>query len=272
MSSERSYILGTHDEELTRLGLQHRVWRSAMLRAWASAGLTEGMRVMDLGCGPGFASIDLAETVGSGGEVLGIEQSARFIAHARGTARQRGLSQVRFIETDLMHAQIPAEAFHMVWCRWVASFVADPLVLPRIAYDALLPGGAAVFHEYVNYGAWRTIPDSPVIGEFVSEVMRSWVDAGGCPDIAIRLLPGLLENGLALVSAEPLQFAVRPHEFAWRWPAAFIRSNAKQLVEAGRQSSRWAERVWRELESLEQNANAVMMTPSVLQIIVRKRA
>ena len=60
-SKERDYVLGTHDEELERLGVQHRAWRPVVLDCWQKAGITVGKRVLDIGAGPGYAAIDLAE-------------------------------------------------------------------------------------------------------------------------------------------------------------------------------------------------------------------
>jgi nitrogen-specific signal transduction histidine kinase len=57
--AERSYFLGTHDEELERLGLQHRVWRPTVLECWRRAGIGPGSKVLDVGAGPGFAAADL---------------------------------------------------------------------------------------------------------------------------------------------------------------------------------------------------------------------
>ena len=54
------YLLGTHDDEIARLALQHRVWRPRVLDAWRRAGIGPGDRVIDIGAGPGFASLDLA--------------------------------------------------------------------------------------------------------------------------------------------------------------------------------------------------------------------
>src|SRR5678816_202122 len=76
---EQDYVLGTHDEELNRLGLQHRVWRPRALDAWRRAGFTIGQTILDVGCGPGYATLDLAEIAGTTGRVVAMDRSARFL-------------------------------------------------------------------------------------------------------------------------------------------------------------------------------------------------
>ena len=80
---DRDYVLGTHNEELARLGLQHRVWRPVVLDCWQRAGITVGKRVLDVGAGPGYAAVDLAEIVGPTGEVVALERSENFIRAMR---------------------------------------------------------------------------------------------------------------------------------------------------------------------------------------------
>ena len=60
MGADRDYILGTHEQELARLGLQHRAWRPVALDCRQRAGITVGTRVLDVGAGPGYAAIDPA--------------------------------------------------------------------------------------------------------------------------------------------------------------------------------------------------------------------
>ena len=67
MASSKDYVLGTHDEEIERLGLQHRVWQQRAFEGWRSAGIGPGQTVLDVGCGPGYAALDLAELVGASG-------------------------------------------------------------------------------------------------------------------------------------------------------------------------------------------------------------
>src|SRR6266536_2684057 len=90
MAVERDYVLGTHEEELARLGLQHRVWRPVALDCWQRAGITVGKRVLDVGAGPGYAAIDLAEIVGPTGEVVALERSQNFIRAMETTCRESG--------------------------------------------------------------------------------------------------------------------------------------------------------------------------------------
>src|SRR5439155_735183 len=90
INPDRDYVLGTHGEELARLGLQHRVWRPVVLDCWQRAGLTVGKRVLDVGAGPGYATVDLAEIVGPTGEIVALERSQNFIRAIKATCRESG--------------------------------------------------------------------------------------------------------------------------------------------------------------------------------------
>ncbi len=127
--SEKDYVLGTHEEELLRLGLQHRVWRPVVLDCWQKAGITAGKRILDLGAGPGYAALDLAEIVGPSGEVVALERSDKFVAAMRESFRRRGLSNARIYELDLMTGDLPKGNYDFSWCRWVLSFVSDQALL-----------------------------------------------------------------------------------------------------------------------------------------------
>src|SRR4029078_4798869 len=126
MPSESDYVLGTNDEELARLGLQHRVWRPIVLDCWRRARITFCSRIIDLGAGPGYATMDLAELVGPKGEILAIDRSRRFLEFAQNACAARGLTNVQFREADLMKDPIEEANFDATWCRWVASFVSSP--------------------------------------------------------------------------------------------------------------------------------------------------
>jgi ubiquinone/menaquinone biosynthesis C-methylase UbiE len=266
-NTDKDYVLGTHDEEISRLGLQHRVWRPTVLECWRNAGLAAGMRVVDVGAGPGYATIDLAEIVGLTGHVLAVERSRRFIEAAETSCRQRQLSQVTFQEADIMLEPIQAEGYDAAWCRWVASFVSSPAMLMRRIRAALKPGGIAIFHEYSNYATWQLAPPKPQVESFVSEVMASWRAQGGEPNVALQFPRLLSEAGFSVRSVKPRMFAIRPGDEMWQWPASFIEINLKRLQDLGRVTAEWAEGVRAEFLQAQTDPTTWLTTPLVLEIV-----
>lgn len=268
--NEKDYVLGTHDEEIARLGLQHRVWRSRVLDCWRDAGITLGSRVVDFGAGPGYATVDLAEIVGSTGKVIAFERSGRFLRHAEELCRLRGLRNVTFIETDLMDRPPDASGMDAAWCRWVASFVSSPATLLSVVSASLRTGGVAIFHEYIHYATWRLAPRRPSFESFVSEVMDSWRATGGEPDVALQF-PGLLRsNGLRIRTMKPLIYAITPRDYFWQWPRAFIDTGVQRLLDLGRVNQSWAESVRKDFLDAEADPTTMMTTPMVLEIVAEK--
>lgn len=271
MAIEKEYVLGTHDAELERLGLQHRVWRPHASRAWRQAGFTSGQTLLDVGCGPGYAALDLAEIVGPAGRVLALDRSRRFLDALRAAARGRGLAQLEAHELDLDVDPLPAVVADGAWSRWVYAFVARPReVLLRVA-AALRPGGVMVLHEYLDYRAWRLSPRSAAFEEFVGEVMASWRASGGEPDIALDLPRWLEAAGFELLSVRPITEIARPGDFLWQWPKAFVATGLGRLVELGRIEAGRASEMRQAFDAAERSPESFMVTPTVLEAISRKR-
>jgi ubiquinone/menaquinone biosynthesis C-methylase UbiE len=269
-TGEADYVLGTNDEELDRLGLQHRVWRPTVLECWRRAGITFGSRVIDVGAGPGYATVDLAELVGPTGEIVAVERSARFLEFARNACAARGLSNVRFREADLMEESLGELAFDATWCRWVASFVSSPEKLIKTIAGALRPGGVAIFHEYSDYETFRVMPIKPALESFMFEVMASWRASGGEPNIAREIPRWLAAAGLRVVEIRPHVRTVSPRDYTWQWPASFVEINVERLRELGRVTPEWAAAVLREFKEAEANAASWFTTPMFLEIIARR--
>lgn len=270
MNQDKTYVLGTHDEEIERLGLQHSVWRPRATAAWQRAGFDRGQTIVDLGCGPGWATLDLAQLVGPEGRVIAIDRSRRFLDALEARAAALGLRNIETHEIDLGSGPLPSVQAHGLWTRWVYSFVAQPRDLANRAAAMLAPGGTMVVHEYADYNSWQWSHPCDAFTRFVAAVMASWRAGGGEPDIARVLPQWLLEAGLALQSLAPHTFVARPGDHAWRWPEAFIRAGSRQLValefldEAARDAllAAYAEFVMK--------PGAYQLTPLVLEVIARR--
>lgn len=270
MSEEKTYVIGTHDAEIERLGLQHRVWRPSVLDFWRLAGLREGMTVIDAGAGPGYAAADLSEIVGPHGRIIAVERSHRFVAALTARAKAHRLSNTEAIESDLLDYEWPVDAADRIWCRWVLAFVTDPAKVLRGMVQALKPGGALMLHEYYDYASWHLAPRSADFEAYVAKIIASWRANGGEPDIGLALPRLLSDLGLEVELVRPVVFAAHPDDFVWQWPTTFARSNAYVMAENGGISKEEAARIDMILAQYEADPAAMVITPGVLQIVARK--
>lgn len=267
---ERDYLLGTHDVEIQRLGLQHRVWRPWVLDAWRRAGITLGSRVVDAGAGPGWASVDLAEIVGPEGRVHALERSGRFLEALQARAGGLGLSNIQTREVDLVADDLGVTGADAFWISWVLAFVRDPTSVLAKLSGALRPGGVAVIHEYLQYETFDILPSSDAIADFKRLVVEDWRASGGEPDIG-RALPTLLpQAGLRIREMRPLVHVVRKGEMTWQWPYTWVRNYPEHLLAAGKVDQPWVDRIHAALAEAEANPDAVMVTPMVLEVIAEK--
>jgi SAM-dependent methyltransferase len=265
--TERDYILGTHDEEIARLGLQNGVWREHLLRGLDRAGIGPGVRVLEVGTGPGFVTLDLARRVGATGRVIGFDRSARFLEHARQACAAEGFANVELREVDLDTATFEPLGFDASFCRWVACFVMRPERLVENVARALAPGGRAIFQEYVDYRSWRTSPHAPMHERFVEEVITTWRETGGEPDIARQLPALLIAHGFRITHLTPLVFCTRPGDPVWPWPKAFIQTGAERLRALGRIDAAFVEVLHAEFARAEADPATFTITPAMLEIV-----
>ena len=239
--------------------------RLKQVAAYKSSG-----RALDIGCGPGFASADLAQIVGDSGKVYGIERSERFIDFAQSHCRQKQIDNVFFQQADVMQDDIEARDCDAIWCRWLACFVSSPELLVHKMTDALKPGGKLVFHEYVHYETYQSVPHSQPLAEFVQQVMTSWRDFGGEPNVARQLPDYLAAAGCRILETRPISFSAQAHSPVWQWPASFIDINLHRLLDLGRVDQTWVDSVQADMLALQDKPNALLITPMVLEIIAEK--
>ena len=126
-------------------------------KIFPSLDVSEGDRVVDVGCGFGDTAIQFAQRVGPSGLVLGLDCCDGFLEFARADAKAAGVRNVSFVEGDAQSH--PFEPVHdFCFSRFGTQFFENPVVGLRNMRTSLRPGGT------MTMIVWRTIDDNPWLG------------------------------------------------------------------------------------------------------------
>jgi hypothetical protein len=145
-----------------------------------------------------------------------------------------------------------------------------PRDLLKAIHGALEPGATLVVHEYFNYATWCLAPSVPRFEDFVQLVMSSWRKNGGEPNIALKLMSWLPQEGFVIKEVRPILDVVGPQDFAWQWLSTFVEIGLSRLTELGYLTFDKAEETKRIFRRVEADPKALMVTPGVLEIIATR--
>src|SRR5574337_409103 len=174
---EESYPLGYSAHESRRLVAQAALLADITKEALEKAGIGAGMRVLDLGCGPGDVSILAAS-----------------------------LDHVRFIRGELDAFDIEEE-FDAIIGRFVLLYLRDPGGLLRRLSRRLRPGGTVFFQE-IDMSAVAQHPPSALFAQTYGWIFGAFSAAGAERDMGAKLLPTFLSAGLPrpeMIAVTPVQ-------------------------------------------------------------------
>jgi SAM-dependent methyltransferase len=115
------------------------------LRAMERAGIRPGQRVIDVGCGCGHTTLELARRVSDSGEVLGVDVSGVMLERARERARESAARNASFLRADAQTHGFEADSFDLLFSRFGIMFFADPVAAFANLRRALRRSGGLAF-------------------------------------------------------------------------------------------------------------------------------
>lgn len=198
---EISNIPGGVDRELERL-------RSQALLAWKREarhlqwfGLRDGMSVLDVGSGPGFASEQLLDLLPNG-SVTALEVDPVMIERAEKYLAGRSGERLKLVQGSLMHSGLPEASYDFAFARLVFQHLTDPVAAARSIGRLLKPGGKLVITDIDDRLHLIEPEDPPEVQAINERFIEEHRQRGGDRNIGRKLLHILREAGYVDVALD----------------------------------------------------------------------
>jgi 2-polyprenyl-3-methyl-5-hydroxy-6-metoxy-1,4-benzoquinol methylase len=232
----RVWVVDTYTHGHADAVLQSHRWRTVEnSAAYLAPHLRPGLDVLDVGCGPGTITVDLAERVAPG-RVVGLDVSADPLDEARALAAARGVAAT-FDVGDVYALEAPDDSFAVVHAHQVLQHLTDPVAALREMARVCRPGGLLAVRD-VDYATFVWWPDDAGLDRWLDLYHRVARRNDAEPDAGRRLLAWAHAAGLCDITATTSSWCyATPAEREWwgnSWAGrATASSFAEQAVSYG---------------------------------------
>jgi len=181
-------------QETFRKDLSHLTWdevyarqagRAALVGDWMAAlQLKAGDRVLEIGSGPGYVSLVLADRVGPTGVVYAVDVSADALTYLEGLQRERGVSNIQRLIANAATLELSGAPADSALISMVLHHADDPAGIVRNVTRLLRPGGLAVIAEFHPDGPCDHGP--PKSHRLTPGQIKAWSEAAGLLMLDLR--------------------------------------------------------------------------------------
>jgi len=269
MADSTHYVIRGGLEGRERLRLLARVMHTSSMALFDRLECRAGLACVDVGCGGGDATFELARRVDPDGTVVGLDIDETKLQLARTEAAQQGVSNVDFRLADIREAgALDARSFDIVYSRFLLTHLSDPASAVSAFYKHLRPGGM-VGVEDIDFSGYFTYPESKAFRRYHELYCATVVRRGGDPNIG-RRLPGLLKHGgFEAIGVSVVQPIATEGEAKLINPVT-MENIADAVLADGLASPQEIQEVVRELYEFAANPDTVAGVPRVVQVWGRR--
>ncbi len=257
-----SYVIRGGIQGRERLRLLSRVMRPTTLSLFERLGIGSGMACLDVGCGGGDVTVDLARRVGPDGEAIGTDIDEVKLEMARAEAISSRVMNIDFRLTDAA-ATDPVGEFGLVYTRFLLTHLPDPVSVLTNMWRSVRPGGVLAIEDIDFTGSFCWPPHS-AYDRYVDLYTRSVQQRGADPNIGPRLPGMLVDAGCERVEMHVVQPAGITGEAKLVTPITMENiADAVRLEELADEAE--ITQLVTELYALARDARTVLSIPRVVQ-------
>ena len=267
MSNEK-YALATGEDAEYRLQIVNSVHGEDSENFLRRAGLCDGLKVAEIGCGVGVMACWIAEQIGTSGKVFGVDISAAQVEQAQKRAQNKSLNNAQFTTAPADNTGLEADTFDLVYSRFMLMHVQDAGAALREMVRLLKPGGILAVEDGDFFSPFA-YPLSKAYSR-VFELYRGFGERHG-EDFAIgqKLYKMVCDLGLSEVQVELAQ-PIFTHGDAKRLPEWTLIESAQELIALGLTTQDEVNAVTQELALLATDPSVAFGMARVMQVIAKK--
>jgi len=189
-----TYVIRGGVEGRERLRLLSEVMGPSTRALLAEVGIPAGSICLDVGCGGGDVTFELARAAGPSGRVIGVDLDETKLDIARREAGQHGLSNISFEAWDVVEWE-PGGLFDVIYARFLLTHLPNPGALVSALRRHTRPCGVIIVED-IDYRGHFAEPDCRALARAVEFYTKSVQARGADPHIGPRLPRLLRESGL----------------------------------------------------------------------------
>ena len=194
--SDATYTMGRTQGEEERLIQQSQLYDAVTRRFFREAGISSGMKVLDIGSGAGDVALTAAELVGPAGAVVGVDVNPAILETAQARAQAAGFTNVEFVAGDARTLDLGND-FDALTGRLVLMYMADPADALKQLATRLRPGGIVAFQE-ADFTPYRQMyrPDTPLANKLIDWALAVFERSEAHSGMGFDLYRAFVEAGL----------------------------------------------------------------------------
>jgi ubiquinone/menaquinone biosynthesis C-methylase UbiE len=250
-----------------RLQLLARVRRARTLELLGLAGLRSGMRCVDLGCGGGEGTFELAQRAGPGGFVVGVDIDEVKLALAREAAAERGLVNVEFRQANVNDWAEPA-GYDFAYTRLLLQHLSRPEDLLRRMWAAVRPGGVLAVED-ADFDGLFCHPENGSF-DFYGRMLRRVIELnGGDATLGRKLYRHFLQVGIPAPELRLVQDVGTVDESKFLAPST-LQAIADAIVGAGLAAEAEVTAAIADLDAFAADPQTLVAGPRIFQLWARR--